>query len=236
MLINDVSISTELDGLGRPIYQIKLALITKNSNEATQLMDLGRHSGSVSVIPKNEDFCPRYDVKSSDPLAISNIDYNAEEGITVVVFKDGTIIKKQTAKGDNFDLNVGIALAIAEKHYGSKNKYHNEVDRLKTMIDDKHAKKLAAKEKKEKLAREKAEAEAKAEEDAKAAKTKAKKTKANSFTNAKSTKFALAPTPEVDLADFTKTLCAMLGVSDKDMRDVVDNLTKLSEALSGDIE
>lgn len=75
--------------------------------------------------------------------AIRNIDYNEEVGLVVVVFTDGTIIKKKMCEGDNFDLNVGIALCIAEKLYGSVTQFHKEVNRLKNIIDDKHTKRAS---------------------------------------------------------------------------------------------
>ena len=61
---------------------------------------------------------------------IKNIYYNDEKGkeIVVVKFADGTRIVKKPAKGDNFDLNVGVALCIAEYMFGTKTQFHKFVN------------------------------------------------------------------------------------------------------------
>lgn len=73
--------------------------------------------------------------------SINSLEYDEKKGITVVIFKDGTVIKKKTVEGDNFDLNVGVALCLADYLFESSNQYHKKVKALKTACDTKHKKK-----------------------------------------------------------------------------------------------
>ena len=60
---------------------------------------------------------------------IKSIYYNDEVGkeSVVVIWEDGVKIVKKLAEGDSFDLNVGVALCIAERMFGSKNAFHKEI-------------------------------------------------------------------------------------------------------------
>ena len=77
-----------------------------------------------------------HDVKSTrevkddfNDVKIKNIYYNDERGkeSVVVIWEDGVKIVKKLAEGDSFDLNVGVALCIAERMFGSKNAFHKEI-------------------------------------------------------------------------------------------------------------
>lgn len=63
--------------------------------------------------------------------SIKTIYYNEKKGTTIVVFKDGTKIIKHTIEDDNFDLNVGVALCLAEYIFGSKNQFHKKIKEAK---------------------------------------------------------------------------------------------------------
>lgn len=58
---------------------------------------------------------------------IHTIGINEKKGTIVVVFADGTKTISKCAKGDHFDVNVGVAMAITEKMFGSKSKYHDMI-------------------------------------------------------------------------------------------------------------
>lgn len=62
---------------------------------------------------------------------IKGISYCDEKGKekVIVLFKDGSKIIKKPAGGDDFDLNVGVALCLAEYIFGSKSQYHKEIQR-----------------------------------------------------------------------------------------------------------
>ena len=47
----------------------------------------------------------------------------------IVGFKDGSKITKYLKKGDTFDLNIGVALAIAEKLYGTNTQFHKMIQK-----------------------------------------------------------------------------------------------------------
>ena len=60
-------------------------------------------------------------------VLIRNILANEEKRLVTVVFKDGTHEIIKCSKEDHFDVNIGVALAIAQHIYGSKNKFHKVV-------------------------------------------------------------------------------------------------------------
>lgn len=66
---------------------------------------------------------------------IRHISYCDKPGkeMVVVVFNDNTKVIKRPVDGDVFDINIGVALAIAEKIYGSKSQFHKEIKR-KTVV------------------------------------------------------------------------------------------------------
>lgn len=47
---------------------------------------------------------------------------------TIVLWKDGTKTVTRPSEYDNFDPEVGVAMAIAEKLFGSRNKFVKKVD------------------------------------------------------------------------------------------------------------
>lgn len=60
---------------------------------------------------------------------IRSITVNKRKRLITVVFRDGCVEIIKCHKEDHFDVNVGVALAIAKHLYGSKNKFHKEVER-----------------------------------------------------------------------------------------------------------
>lgn len=57
-------------------------------------------------------------------MNIKKIMYNTVKGITTVIFDDGThVMTKCSTNGEKFDPEVGLAMCIAKKHYGSRNKF-----------------------------------------------------------------------------------------------------------------
>lgn len=57
---------------------------------------------------------------------ISYCDTKGKEKV-IVLFKDGSKVIKEMNSEDNFDLNVGVALCIADYLFGSKTQFHKEV-------------------------------------------------------------------------------------------------------------
>lgn len=49
--------------------------------------------------------------------------------VVTVVFEDGSHILKECSPEDNYDLNVGVALCLADKLLGSTSQFHKEVKR-----------------------------------------------------------------------------------------------------------
>ena len=64
--------------------------------------------------------------------AIRSIHYCDEPGKekTIVIFADGSKVIKELVAGDKFDLNVGVALCVAERMYGGKTPYHKMVKKI----------------------------------------------------------------------------------------------------------
>lgn len=63
-------------------------------------------------------------------LFVKNVYYNKEKGVTVVIFEDGVKITKKLSEGDIFDIRTAVALAIAERMYGSRTKFAKTVDKI----------------------------------------------------------------------------------------------------------
>lgn len=57
-------------------------------------------------------------------MNIKKIMYNTVKGITTVIFDDGThVMTKCSTNGEKFDPEVGLAMCIAKKYYGSRNNF-----------------------------------------------------------------------------------------------------------------
>lgn len=66
-------------------------------------------------------------VKKFDEIkGISYCDTKGKEKV-IVIFKDGSKVIKEMNSEDNFDLNVGVALCLADHLFGSKTQFHKEV-------------------------------------------------------------------------------------------------------------
>lgn len=57
---------------------------------------------------------------------ISYCDAKGKEKV-IVLFKDGSKVIKEMNPDDNFDLNVGVALCLADHLFGSKTQFHKEI-------------------------------------------------------------------------------------------------------------
>lgn len=56
-----------------------------------------------------------------------------KEHLVTVVFEDGSHVTKKCLSEDKYDLNVGVALCIADKVYGTVSQFHKEVIRRKVV-------------------------------------------------------------------------------------------------------
>lgn len=62
---------------------------------------------------------------------------NKKKGILAVKFNDGQVIKLHCDDGDNFDVNVGVALAMAYKSCGGKNAFRRNVEKVTQEVKSK---------------------------------------------------------------------------------------------------
>ena len=69
-------------------------------------------------------------VKKAKERVIKGIYPNQSKGIIVVKFHDDSVIKIKCCEEDEFDINIGVALAYAYKCFGSKSHFKKEVKRL----------------------------------------------------------------------------------------------------------
>lgn len=77
------------------------------------------------------------DHKTAKPVAklsvpgIRHISYCDEPGKekVIVIFEDNTKVIKTMVPSDKFDLNVGVALCIAERMFETKTKFHKMVQK-----------------------------------------------------------------------------------------------------------
>ena len=68
-----------------------------------------------------------------------------KEHLVTVVFEDGSHVTKKCLSEDKYDLNVGVALCIADKVYGTVTQFHNEVKRKLAVKKVKKNKKVVEK-------------------------------------------------------------------------------------------
>jgi len=68
-------------------------------------------------------------------LKIKNVLYNKKNRLLTVVFDDGEVVMIKCSPKDNFDVNIGVSLAITKRLYGSKNKFHKEVQKHFKIIE-----------------------------------------------------------------------------------------------------
>lgn len=76
--------------------------------------------------------CCAEDASVASTPSIRRIYYCNEPGKekVIVIFSDETKVIKEMVPGDHFDLNVGVALCVAERMYGGKTKFHKAVKKI----------------------------------------------------------------------------------------------------------
>ena len=96
-----------------------------------QKPDFGIDGYNIFVTPTVGKLLKGYKktMDAKDLSIIRSIQINKTERIVTVVFVDGCVELIKCHKEDDFDVNIGVALAIAKHLYGSKNKFHKEVER-----------------------------------------------------------------------------------------------------------
>ena len=80
---------------------------------------------------------------------IKHVSYSEEPGNrnVTVVFDDGDVKVEKPANEDVFDLQVGVALAIAHKMYQTKNGFRKEINKVKEDVWEKKRKRQERKQK-----------------------------------------------------------------------------------------
>jgi len=101
---------------------VSVAATKKEVNELYKTFNDMSINEQFSTVSKHVD-------KPQNPIEIKKIAYCDEPGNekVIVIFKDEQKIIKKMLPGDKFDLNIGVALAVMEKIYGSRSKYHREI-------------------------------------------------------------------------------------------------------------
>ena len=119
--------------LERLVYEIKN--IT-NIQETKQTKQTKRKS--------KDDFLPKGEAPS---ILVKNITFNTVKGTTTVVFDDNTKVMTTTTEGEEFNPEIGLAMCIAKKLYGSRANFKRVV-KLAMDKSSKGNKKRAEKQKK----------------------------------------------------------------------------------------
>ena len=80
---------------------------------------------------------------------IKHVSYSEEPGNrnVTVIFDDGDVRVEKPADDDVFDLQVGVALAIAHKMYQTKNGFRREINKVKEDVWEKKRKRQERKQK-----------------------------------------------------------------------------------------
>lgn len=90
---------------------------------------------------ENSYACAKRDTR----FAIRKVYSNSKEKIVAVVFEDGSREVVKCTKEDNFDVRVGVALALAQRVFGSKTQFHKFVNKMTTEVGTKEEPKKVTK-------------------------------------------------------------------------------------------
>ena len=112
-------------------------IIDDQDKEFFELLDYvdsleGERSASLHDSSTCGKKCCVEDASVTFAPSIRRIYYCNEPGKekVIVIFSDETKVIKEMVPGDHFDLNVGVALCIAERMYGGKTKFHKAVKKI----------------------------------------------------------------------------------------------------------
>lgn len=82
---------------------------------------------SLDIINKMNYFTTMTTNKEEINMNIKTVFFNEVKGITTVVFNDHTSVIVRCMKGDTFDPEVGLAMALSRKYFGSRTKFQKFV-------------------------------------------------------------------------------------------------------------
>ena len=82
---------------------------------------------SLDIVNKMNYFTTMTTNKEEINMNIKTVFFNEVKGITTVVFNDHTSVIVRCMKGDTFDPEVGFAMALSRKYFGSRTKFQKFV-------------------------------------------------------------------------------------------------------------
>ena len=68
-------------------------------------------------------------LSSPIPSLIRNVYFNAEKGVTTVILQDGKKGMSRCHEGDEYDMDIGFALALTNALFGSRTQAHKYADK-----------------------------------------------------------------------------------------------------------
>lgn len=114
---------------GHKVYKPHEDTIKIDLNSGLSKEDFAKYFGSGIAV------C---EAKCIHSTCIRNVLVNKQKGLVTVVFTDGEHEIIKCKKGDHFDVRIGVALAISQHLFGSKNKFHKEVDKKTKFVENKN--------------------------------------------------------------------------------------------------
>ena len=102
-------------------YQRKYSFYVSYTEE---IVFFGRFDSSVELNIRCYKSLLDNDIATLQNVKSINVGEKGGKKLVCVVFEDGSHIIKKCHKEDDFDINVGVALCLVEKYFGSKNKFH----------------------------------------------------------------------------------------------------------------
>lgn len=134
------------------VYLDELACFSGNNTthiNTASLMEFARDEGFTFEIhqegktwAKKEPLQDKPVATEPEPLPIAgklvdNVLYDTDKKVVIVFFKDGTKIVKHCHDEDEFDVNVGVALAIVKRIFGNTTNFRKMVRRKSTKLNAK---------------------------------------------------------------------------------------------------
>ena len=121
VVTDEISDWYEVEARIKRTVEIKLSHMTKYKGEKEEFMVMPRGNGRTAYSRTLESL--RYNLYSSPAIpAIEKVIFN--KPATIVFWSDGTKTVVKAQKGDKFNKEKGLAMAIAKKSFGNEGNYY----------------------------------------------------------------------------------------------------------------
>ena len=98
-----------------------------NYNSWVKVVGFTNDKGGIETVRTITKAIPLDKESNTNGFAIKNVFFNEKEGVTVVLWDDGTKTILHCAQGEQFDREKGLALAYMKRYLGNKSNFNNVI-------------------------------------------------------------------------------------------------------------